>query len=657
MQLTEIELTNWGPFFGTHVIDLGVTETAPVVLFHGENMRGKTSLLRGIVWCLYGALKEQDGRTPLDVSGMVNTDALQTGETDFGVRLKFTHQGNEYTLYRSATAVEDQPGRAAIRVQKVDLIPTGALPYPAARIPDEIDGILSREISDFFLFDGEMLNRFEERLREERSSAQGFVRTQVERALGLPFMKSLSRDIDQVLSDVTSSIEQVLRRTRAHDKLSDEYNSKTEVLAATERNIGELKEKDDKLTTEIDDVEAQLAKVDEIKDAYHERKSLEREIDSSERSIDDYQESMAERAETTWWLAAGDVLYAQLEDVEEKIVAAEKTERERIRTEVRIQNLTEQLNSQVCPTCGQPVTTHNEATLRDELAALTASLGDPTNATLDELRVRRDKLRKFSNAPGVLSWFHDQERDLRRERLKNEKREQRIRQISELLIGSNVEIDTLEKNLIELKSTKARVGSTIEQLETRRTQLKQEVQKLGTKLASQPEVDPTERRLQHTASAALDVVNRSFDAFSIAMRGRVEAATSELFRQLTTEKEYSGVSISPDYLLAVTDHQNRPVRMISAGANQILTMAFIGALGECSVDEAPMVMDTPFGRLDVGHRRAILEWVSTFDRQVILFVQSGEYDPSRDAHLLGGKIGREYTIERLTPTRSEVKAA
>ncbi len=70
-----------------------------------------------------------------------------------------------------------------------------------------------------------------------------------------------------------------------------------------------------------------------------------------------------------------------------------------------------------------------------------------------------------------------------------------------------------------------------------------------------------------------------------------------------------------------------------------------------------MVMDTPFGRLDTGHRDGILEWVSTFDTQVILFVQSGEYDPQRSGHLLRGKIGREYTIERLSPTRSEVRSS
>jgi hypothetical protein len=32
-----------------------------------------------------------------------------------------------------------------------------------------------------------------------------------------------------------------------------------------------------------------------------------------------------------------------------------------------------------------------------------------------------------------------------------------------------------------------------------------------------------------------------------------------------------------------------------------------------------MVMDTPVGRLDIGHREGMFRWVSTVDTQVILF--------------------------------------
>jgi len=657
MQITELELVNWGPFYGTHRIPLSVTPHAPVVVFRGENMRGKTSLLRGIVWALYGEIREQDGRTPLDVGRMVNTDALSAGETEFGVHLKFSHAGSEFTLYRTSVAVEDRPGKPAVQLPKLDLKPSDGLPYPVAQIPDVINGILSKDISDFFLFDGEMLNRFEERLREERSASQGFVRTQVERALGLPFLSDLGRDMDAVLDDVTKSIDQVVRKERAHHKDSEAYRQKAEELKATEANLAELEERDRALTQEIDEIEAQLAKVDEIKDAYHERKGLQREVDASHDAIRDLRENIASRAEQQWWLPMADKLFKDMQEVDESIIAAEKLDREHLRTRLKIEQLQAQLGTGYCSACGQPVAVHDEDQLRADIEALAATIQDYDDATLDDLRVRRDKLKKFSTAPSALQWIHDQERDLRREKVKNDKRAQRILQLSEQLSGTAVEIDALERNLIDAKSVKQRLAGARGELETRRAQVKAEVNKLGIKLAEKPEVDPASRHLQAMAEEGSALVVKSFAGFRTAMRKRVQAATSELFRALTTEKDYSGVAISDDYRLAVLDHDGRPQGMISAGANQILTMAFIGALGECSVDEAPMVMDTPFGRLDVGHRRAILEWVSKFDRQVILFVQSGEYDPTRDAATLTGKIGREYTIDRLGATRSEVNEA
>lgn len=658
MQLAELVLDNWGPFYGRHEIPLSVTEHAPVVLFRGENMRGKTSLLRAIVWALYGEIREQDGRTRLDVGRMVNLDALEAGEAEFGVTLKFTHSGAEYTLYRSASASVDAAGRPNVAVPKVHLMPTGATsPYPAAQVPDVISGILSSDISDFFLFDGEMLNRFEERLREERAAPQGFVRNQVERALGLPFLTDLGRDLDAVLGDVTSSIEQVVRRAKAHDKDSDAYRAKTDELQSIDDNLAELRRHDEEVSKKIEEVEAQLAKVDEVKDAYYKRKNLEKDYDASLSTIDDYREAIAEKAETVWWLPLGDQLYREIDTLEDQIVEAEAHASSQMRTHLKIEQIEGQLSSGVCPTCGQSVAGHSDADLERELAELRASLVEATGPNVDELRLRRTRLRKFSNAPAQLSFIHNHELDIRKEAFRNDKRQQEIRVITEQLSGTNVEIDVLEKTYLELKTTKARYANAITGLETKRAAVKSEVNKLGSKLADQPEVDPIDRELQKMAGEGVETVNRSFDRFRAAMRERVEAATSDLFKKLTTEKEYSGVAISDDYHLAVTDHQGRPLSMISAGANQILTMAFIGALGECSVDEAPMVMDTPFGRLDVGHRRAILEWVSTFDRQVILFVQSGEYDPSRDASVLAGKIGREYTIDRLSPSRSEVSPA
>ena len=657
MQLLEIKLVNWGPFFGEHSIQLEVMESAPVVLFRGENMRGKTSLLRAIVWVLYGQIREQDGRTVLGVERMVNLDAVEVGEISFGVSLRFSHNGAEYLLHRYGVASEERPGKVVTSRPSIELLPAGGLPFPANNIKDIIDGILSREISDFFFFDGEMLNRFEERLRDDRMTAQGFVRAQVERALGLPFMKALEADLDTIQSTITVSMNLVLKKEKKYNELTDKFNAKSDELAASERDLAQLRKHDEDLDREINDLDSQLSKVDEIKDLYFERKSLETEVAKAEDSIKDVRDKLADLSEANWWLPAVELLLQDFETAESDIESAEMADRERFKLGFKLDQLEKQLGTGVCPACGQAITGHDDTDLKNEIAGLKAAIAQAPASSVEDARRRRDQLRKFNNDRSALQRVFDQEQDLGRERLRNDKRAQRIRQISEQISGNTVDIESLERNLIDRKTTRTRTAAAIGGLEGKRTSLKQEISNLGGQIAEQPEVDPTDRRLQRSVKEALTIVNGSFDRFRASMRQRVSTATSELFHRLTTEKEYSGVSISDDYLLTVLDHQQRPLNMISAGANQILTTAFIGALAECSVEEAPMVMDTPFGRLDRGHRAAILDWVSTFDTQVILFVQSGEYDPQRDAHLLGGKIGREYTIERLSPTRSEVRAA
>jgi DNA sulfur modification protein DndD len=655
MQLLELKLQNWGPFFGQHTIPLRVDSSAPVVIFHGENMRGKTSLLRAIVWCLYGEIRLQDGRTRLELIRMANLDALQTGEVDFGVSLRFLHNGSEYTLHRTAIAVSDRPGRPQVVRESADLIPLGGHPFPASSIPDVIDGILSHDISDFFFFDGEMLNRFEERLREDRSTPQGFVRAQVERALGLPFMSNLAADLEAIQANITANMNQALRKVKRHEGLSDQYRSKVDALAAVERDLADLRNRDENLLAKIAELDSELSKVDEIKDLYFERKNLENEVARTEDVMRDYQGSIAEIAESTWWLPLADVLVGDLKAAELAIEVAEKTDRERYRLQLTIDQLEREIGTHRCPTCGQPTPSERDRDISEEISILRRSLEILPGAEVDEARSRRDHLRRFGSGSSVLQRVHEQEQDLRREGLRTDKNKQRIRTISDQISGNTVDIESLNRNLIDAKTMKSRSGTAVVGLDTKRLALKQEVNKLAIQIAEQPEVDASERLLQLSVHEAYEIVSESYGRFRTSMRERVAAATSELFQRLTTEKEYTGVSMSDDYLLTVRDHQMRPLDMISAGANQILTSAFIGALAECSVDEAPMVMDTPFGRLDLGHRAAILRWVSTFETQVILFVQSGEYISDRDAPLLSGKIGREFSIERLSPSRSEVR--
>src|SRR5829696_7844708 len=85
MRITSVELENFGPYGGKHTVDLASGE-APVTLFYGENMSGKTTLLNAVRWCLYGYAKNRlGGATP--TRELINYDAQTGGTHRVSVRL------------------------------------------------------------------------------------------------------------------------------------------------------------------------------------------------------------------------------------------------------------------------------------------------------------------------------------------------------------------------------------------------------------------------------------------------------------------------------------------------------------------------------------------------------------------------------------------
>ena len=89
--------------------------------------------------------------------------------------------------------------------------------------------------------------------------------------------------------------------------------------------------------------------------------------------------------------------------------------------------------------------------------------------------------------------------------------------------------------------------------------------------------------------------------------------------------------------------------MKSAGAAQIVALSLIDALSRTGRSSGPVVMDTPFARLDPDHRINILEYLPKTASQLILFVHRGEID-NEILGLIAGKIGGEYQLKLQSDT-------
>jgi DNA sulfur modification protein DndD len=155
----------------------------------------------------------------------------------------------------------------------------------------------------------------------------------------------------------------------------------------------------------------------------------------------------------------------------------------------------------------------------------------------------------------------------------------------------------------------------------------------------------------------LEALGRTFEgaigAFRERLRTQVQAEAAEIFRSLTTEKSFVDLTINDQYGLEIVDDKGRNIMDRSKGAEQIVALSLIGGLNRASAKQAPIVMDTPFGRLDRTHRAHVLQFLPDLGSQCVLLVQSGEFERDRDMAFLEGKVAHEYRVVRDgSPTRS-----
>ena len=127
----------------------------------------------------------------------------------------------------------------------------------------------------------------------------------------------------------------------------------------------------------------------------------------------------------------------------------------------------------------------------------------------------------------------------------------------------------------------------------------------------------------------------------------VEKRTKEQFMNLTWKETIcDNVILDADYKLKALDKfENNAKNSLSAGERQLLALSLTIALNKVSGFNAPIIIDTPLGRLDGDHRLNFAEYLPKFlkDKQVILLITDTEYtEEVRD--ILLENVGKEYKV-------------
>jgi len=224
----------------------------------------------------------------------------------------------------------------------------------------------------------------------------------------------------------------------------------------------------------------------------------------------------------------------------------------------------------------------------------------------------------------------------------------------------DADIDRLRGDSHSLSDTIRKITVTEDAIEKEEEAIKKidaNVKKLTDELAR---MAPENLRASQVKSSLLRAASEVFDAavdrYKRDLRGKVESTASDLFLRMTTEgSDYERLEITESYGLNIIHKDSRIEEGRSAGAEHVVALALMGALQANAPLRGPIVMDSPFGRLDEGHTKNVVAALPTMAPQVVLLVHEAELRRNNVREILGSRLLREYELVKVSARRTRIE--
>ncbi len=637
MKLEKVTLENFRQYHGRQRLEFARDEQRRVTVIHGVNGAGKTSLFHGINWCLYGKSVENI-KVVDNVGELINKEAVSQAisgqEVRASVELAFLHNGERYVARRSLRGTKQADGSVVHDNDDDFTMMRTRWDGQAERVNNPIgtmNAILPVNVREYFLFDGEKIDNF------AKPEAAEQVKQAIYLVLKLEILERSRKHLEAVANDYRKELKKISGK-ELRDLLEQDEHNRAEREKAEQRKA-ELNQEITSARRKIEEIDQQLLETQDAKVLQQQRERVERDLRKRRSELEDTVGQVRDLATTAHFVIAQPAIDNALQMLDQK------RERGEIPSSIR-QQFVQDLVEQMCCICGRPFAegSPEHRRLLDLINnSIPGSLEDDVLNTSAQLRTFKERIGRhladLDTAMRIRTELLDQIQALDAE----------LDDVGRQLKGSPLEeVSKLEQKrkdyLADIDSYNIEIGSLTERIE----KLNKEITGLEKSIAQARKDEVRERLLGaklELAQRSADAIREMYQRFADDMRERIEAKTKEIFKQLAwKDSHFKDVRLGADYNLEVIDRYGLPARPeLSAGERQVLSLAFITAMSRISEEEAPLVMDTPFGRLSSNHRNSITANLPKLADQLVFFVTDEELRDQARANL-EPYIGTEYRL-------------
>lgn len=660
MKFKKIVLNNFRQYKGNTTIEFSTDEEKNITVIYGGITRGKTTLLQAFNWALYGRVNLQEPNELLNYE--IKNEMEPGANEEVYVEVYIENDNQEYRFKRKQNYRADFTGKISAQTtyETVEKRENDTWKQ-IGNFAEEINKILPANLSSYFFFDGERIDRISEQQREGAE----IVAESVKSILGLEHyttaIKHLSKGKKSVISELRSRL-----NTTANDKLETLKRDATrleEEIEVRENKIKTYKEEIEKLEVQKQAKEnvildnKETYKKQQQKDEY--KKRLEQLNTRKTKLYDAYYNFF-----NNWYM---DFFYYGLKEKIEKFNEVLSVEDEGI-PEMHSKSIKFLIERGYC-LCGEKLTpdqadNHYKALIEEMKKLPPESIGTSISNFKKETKSKINEERAKNFKESIIEKFSDI--------LDNDKEIYEIQDEIEKLSGeieTNIDVGSLEREVREMEhniriyfSKKAVAEKEIEDKVKEKEAKEKEIVFLSQydnkNIEIGKQIEFAERIVK-----IIEVVYNNKEADLIQ---NLEEQINKYLSKIYTGERY--MKITPDYKFKLmykeeAEEIDKKASVESEGLGTVKAISFMCGLLEVAkskiIEEIsektiyPLVFDAPLSKIDSVHRRNVMECLSEVAGQVIVFTRERK-DLEDITNETRAKINMEYNIEKITEKYSKI---
>ncbi|MGW1878407.1 AAA family ATPase [Streptomyces sp. NPDC001975] len=650
MKLLRLSVDNFRVFYGKHVLHLDVAEGKPAVLIFGNNGAGKTTLLNAFGWALYGTFSKDVERQERIINDHAWAETPFDSPVSASVQLDFEHDGGVFTVQRVVAVnktTEDQD------LPDPRLVVTETRLGESFRVEngqDRIEKILPEGLRRFFFFNGERMERmFTDDGSEEVKSA-------IKTLLGL---ETIERAIDVHLPAASRKLAKEAGKSGDSrlQALADEKEQLEQRKLAVHAKRLKLSEDISSYQREVDAASKALLENGKAAPLQKRRARLDADL---QQEVERYRELQERKRE----ILSKRSFIAFTGGVDEIVINLAEGMRKRRELPAGIQRdyIDGLLEDGYCM-CGTPVPPgspgHEALAERRYNAGLadvesswmylrgkTADLADARRELLEDLRgIAQDILA----VEGTINRIDAEKSDIDRQ-----------------LEGVDViDVQRLEQKRKEYYEKRLEADTSHRLTKTELDDLDAEIEQLKRRFSSAKAQDEEARRVQRQVDLVeevLEAFRRILNVKTEEVRQQLDAKVKSVFSRICIKP--FAPELKPSFELELQATAGGPAAIRSTGENQLLGLSFVGAVAEMAkeihdrkakaggetLSEGgiyPVVMDAPFGNLDIEYQDQVAESLPRLTSQIVTLISQSQSRDKVMEHLQAAAT-RMYVLRSVT---------